>query len=120
MTSLKLKSAAIAGAALAVSAGAAFAAGDGTGIEAGFTETANALTTLFAGAGGYIIMIISLIFGVVMLALGRGFTPLAVALGAGFVLAYGVPALTGISGVSADTAILETTHLGEQPKILIE
>ena len=120
MTSRNLISAGFAGAVLAVSAGAAIAAGDGTGIEAGFTETANALTTLFAGAGGYIIMIVSLFVGVVMLAMGKGFTPLAVALGAGFVLAYGVPALTGISGVSAETAILETTLLGEQPKKLIE
>lgn len=102
------------GAALAIVLGsAAYAAGDGTGIEAGFTETANALTTLFGGAGGFIIMIISLIFGVVMLALGRGFQPLALALGVGFVLAYGIPALTGISGVSAETAVLEASLLGD-------
>lgn len=93
-----------AGAALAATA--AQAAGDGTGIQAGFTEVGTDLNTLLGGAGGYIIMIVSIIFGGVMLAIGRGWGQAVTAFAVALVLGYGVSALQGISGVTGTTDLL--------------
>jgi len=87
-------------------AGVAQAAGDGTGIQAGFTDVGTDLNTLLGGAGGYIIMIISIAIGGVMLAIGRGWGAAVTSFAVALVLGYGVTALQGISGVTATTDLL--------------
>jgi len=91
---------------LFLSAGAALAAGAGEGIEAGFTEVGNDLNTLLTGAGGFIIVVISIMLAAVMLAIGRGWVYAATAFGCAMFLGYGVAAFQGISGVTATTDIL--------------
>lgn len=91
---------------LLLSAGAAMAAGDGTGIEAGFTEVGTDLNTLLGGAGGFIVVVLSIFLGVIMLATGRGWTMAATSVAAAFILGYGVTAVQGIAGVSATTDAL--------------
>lgn len=94
--------------ALTVAGGAANAAatGTGTGIEAGFAEMGNDLNVLLGGAGGFMIIVVSIIFGAVMLAIGRGWGPAITAFAVAMFLGYGVSALQGISGVTADVNML--------------
>ena len=84
----------------------AMAAGSGTGIEAGFTDVGTDLNTLLGGAGGFIIIVVSIMLGALMLAIGRGWTYAATAFGCAMFLGYGVTAFQGIAGVSATTDIL--------------
>ena len=84
----------------------ASAAGSGTGIEAGFTEVGTDLQTLLGGAGGFLIVIISIALAAVMLAVGRGWGQGIIAFAVSVFLGYGVTALQGISGVTATTDIL--------------
>ncbi|MBL1437793.1 MAG: hypothetical protein COB08_016510 [Rhodobacteraceae bacterium] len=86
--------------------GAAMAAGSGTGIESGFTEIGTDLNTLLGGAGGFIIVLISLGMGALMIGIGRGWGAAVGAFAVAMFLGYGVSALTGISGVSASTELL--------------
>lgn len=100
--------AAVAG--LTFTGGAAIAAGTGTGIEAGFTEVGDDLKTLLGGAGGFLIVIISIGLAAVMLAIGRGFGQAVIAFAVALFLGYGVTALQGISGVTGTTDLLITEH----------
>ena len=84
----------------------AMAAGSGTGIEAGFTDVGTDLNTLLGGAGGFIIIVVSIMLGALMLAIGRGWTYAATAFGCAMFLGYGVTAFQGIAGVTATTDIL--------------
>lgn len=86
-----------------VTASTASAVGSGTGVELGFTEVGNDLNTLLGGAGGFLIIILSIIFGGVMLAIGRGWGGAITAFAVAMFLGYGVTALTSLSGVSAST-----------------
>lgn len=97
----------LAGVALAstFAATAAQAAGTTT-VETGFATVAADLTTLLGGAGGVLLTIVALLFGVVMLVVGRGWAPLAAALGASFVIGQGLPLMTAISGATASIAML--------------
>ena len=92
--------------AAALAAPAVQAAGAGTGIESGFTDVGTDLNTLLTGAGGFIVLIISIIFGAVMLAVGQGWKGAIGAFAVAIVLGYGVTALTGIAGVTATTDLL--------------
>jgi hypothetical protein len=96
---------------MAALAGAAHAAGSGTGIEAGFTDVGNDLETLLSGAGGFLIVIISVAIGVIMLAVGRGWGQAVIAFAVALFLGYGVTAFTGIAGVTGTVELLavETT-----------
>ena len=89
-----------------VTAGPVFAAGDGLGIQAGFTEVGTDLQTLMGGAGGFLIVIISIALAAIMLAIGRGWGQAVTAFAVALFLGYGVNALQGISGVSATADLL--------------
>lgn len=93
---------------------AAHAAGDGTGIQAGLTEMGTDLNTLLTGAGGFVVIIISLGFAAVMVAMGRGFGAVAAAFGVALIFGYGVTAFQGISGVTA-TAEMLSLHVPQIP-----
>jgi hypothetical protein len=86
------------------------AAGTGTGIESGFTEVGDDLQTLLGGAGGFLIVIISIGLAAVMLAIGRGFGQAVIAFAVALFLGYGVSALQGISGVTGTTDLLITEY----------
>lgn len=88
--------------------GAAHAAatGAGVGIEAGFAEIGNDLDTLLGGAGGFLVIVVSIIFAAVMLAIGRGWGFAVTAFAVALFLGYGVNALQGISGVTASVEML--------------
>ena len=100
---------------LTVIGGNAMAAGAGVGIESGFTDVGTDLNTLLSGAGGFIIVIISLALGALMIAIGRGWSAAIGAFAVAMFLGYGVPALTGISGVSASTDLLSAEIVMEAP-----
>ena len=100
---LKIGAAALGVALLGTSA---IAAGSGTGIAAGFTDVGTDLNTLLGGAGGFIIIVVSIMLGALMLAIGRGWTYAATAFGCAMFLGYGVTAFQGIAGVTATTDIL--------------
>ena len=89
---------------------AAYAAGT-TAIEAGFADVGTDLQTLLTGAGGFIIVIISVAVAAVMLAVGRGWGQAVVAFGVAIFLGYGVTALTGIAGVSASAEMLSSAEI---------
>lgn len=91
-------------------ASASYAAGTAS-IETGFSNVATDLQTLLAGSGGVLLTVIAVIFGVVMLVIGRGWQPLAMAVGASFVIGQGMSIATGISGATATTAALSAAGL---------
>jgi hypothetical protein len=96
------------GAGLAMIGTGAMAAvtGAGTGIESGFAEIGNDLDTLLGGAGGFLIIVISVAFAAVMLAVGRGWGQAIIAFAVALFMGYGVTALKGISGVTATTDLI--------------
>lgn len=100
-----LKRNAVAAGLSVLSAGAAMAAGTGTGIETGFTEVGTDLNTLLNGAGGFIIIVVSIMLAALMLAIGRGWIYAATAFGCAMFLGYGVTAFQGIAGVTATTGV---------------
>ena len=89
-----------------VVSGPVLAAGDGLGIQAGFTEVGDDLQALMGGAGGFLIVIISIALAAIMLAIGRGWGQAVTAFAVALFLGYGVNALQGISGVSATADLL--------------
>ncbi len=105
---------------LLLSAGAAMAAGSGTGIESGFTDVGTDLNTLLNGAGGFIIIVLSIMLAALMLALGRGWVYAATAFGCAMFLGYGVTAFQGIAGVTATTDVLLQAEAPAQNVIFIE
>jgi len=100
---------------LTMTGGAAMAAGTGTGIETGFSDIGTDLQTLLGGAGGFIIIIISIALGVLMLAIGRGWGAAVGSFAVAMFLGYGVSALTGIAGVTASTELLSAELVLEAP-----
>ena len=100
---------------LTMTGGAALAAGTGTGIETGFSDIGTDLQTLLGGAGGFIIIIISIALGVLMLAIGRGWGAAVGSFAVAMFLGYGVSALTGIAGVTASTELLSVALVLEAP-----
>ena len=98
------------GAVAAFATSAAHAAGTAA-IETGFATVATDLQTLLGGAGGVLLTVVAVIFGIVMLVIGRGWAPLAMAVGASFVIGQGMNIATGISGATATTAALSAAGL---------
>lgn len=89
-----------------VAAGPVLAAGDGLGIQQGFTEVGDDLQALMGGAGGFLIVIISISLAAIMLAIGRGWGQAVTAFAVALFLGYGVNALQGISGVTGGVDLL--------------
>jgi hypothetical protein len=96
---------------IAMLSSAAFAAGSGAGVEAGFTAVGNDLQTLLGGAGGFLIVIISVALAAIMLAVGRGWGQAVIAFAVAMFLGYGVSALQGIAGVTATTDMLADSRI---------
>ncbi|WP_065331571.1 hypothetical protein [Tritonibacter mobilis] len=106
-----LKAGAAASAALALTSTSAMAAGSDTGVEAGFFAMATDLSTILGGAGGYLVLIISVAIAAITLAVTGRWTNVAVALGVSMFLGYGVTTLTSLGGVTASTDLLAQTSI---------
>lgn len=94
----------------AVSAVPALAAQDSTAnkINAGFYELGQDLQTLLNGSGGFLVIILGLLIGIIAWVMGRGPTAIFSAIGVTLILGYGVTALTGLSGVTAGIDMVPT------------
>jgi len=88
--------------ATAVFSGAAHAAGTGTGVETGFFELGTDLTTVLEGAGGFVILITSILIGGLVLAFTGRWNWVIASAGTALFLCYGVTTLTNFAGVTAD------------------
>lgn len=106
MTLNRLATLAAVSAGAALIAGGAFAAGTATGVEAGFHSIHSDLSTILSGAGGYMVMIISVIIGGVALAITGRWTLVMSAAGLALVLGYGVQTISSLGGVTADVSML--------------
>ena len=106
-----LKAGAAASAALALTSTSAMAAGSDTGVEAGFFAMAADLSTILGGAGGYLVLILSVAIAAITLAVTGRWTNVAVALGVSMFLGYGVTTLTSLGGVTASTDLLAQTSI---------
>lgn len=104
---------------LSLASSSALAAGAGTGIEAGFTDVGTDLEVLLNGAGGFIVIVLSIALAAIMLAIGRGWGQAVTAMGVALFLGYGVTALQGISGVTGTTDLLseETLMIEIDPSV---
>ncbi|NPD15027.1 hypothetical protein HOY34_07390 [Xinfangfangia sp. D13-10-4-6] len=85
---------------------AAMAAGAGTGVEAGFAGITTTLTTLLSGAGGYLILIISIIVAAITLMATGRWTFVITAVAVSLFLGYGVSIVSSIGGVTATIDML--------------
>ena len=106
MTLNQLATLAALSAGAALIAGGAFAAGTATGGEAGGHSIHSDLSTILSGAGGYMVMIISVIIGGVALAITGRWTLVMSAAGLALVLGYGVQTISSLGGVTADVSML--------------
>ena len=91
----------------ALFAATAQAAGTNTGVEAGLFAMGTDLTTIYQGAGGNLILIISLIIGVILFAATTRWVALITPVAAGLFLGYGQGIATSLGGVGADIAMVE-------------
>ena len=89
----------------------ALAAGSDTGVEAGFSSIATDLETVLNGAGGYLILIISVIVGAVTLAATARWTNVIIAVGVALFLGYGVQTISSLGGITASTDLLAASPL---------
>ena len=100
-----LRVAAVAAAALMPAA--AFAAGAATGVEAGFGDITTTLTTLITGAGGYLVLIVSIIIAAVTLMATGRWTYVITAVAVSLFLGYGVSIVSSIGGVTVTIDMVE-------------
>lgn len=102
----------LAAAALALALPAtAYAAGGGAGVEAGFSGIHTTLNTLLTGAGGYLILIISIIIAAVTLMATGRWTYVITAVAVSMFLGYGVNIVTSIGGVTATVDMVSVDQL---------
>ena len=85
-----------------VLAGTAQAAGTDVGVEAGFFELGTDLTTILNGAGGFVILIASVLIGAGAVAFTGRWSLAIASAGVALILGYGVTTLTNFAGVTAD------------------
>ena len=97
--------------ALCVTAGAASAAGANTGVQQGFYQLGQDLQTILTGAGGCIIMIVSIIVGGVLLAVTQRAGPAIMAVVVALFLGYGVQTVTNLGGVTASVDMVSAADL---------
>ncbi len=95
---------------LSLASSTAMAAGTTT-IESGFIAVGDDLEALLNGAGGFIVIVLSIALAAIMLAIGRGWGQAVTAMGVALFLGYGVTALQGISGVTGTTDLLSEEAL---------
>lgn len=86
----------------------------GTGIQAGFGTLNTALDGLIKGAGGYLVLILSVIVGGVTLALTGRWTYVIVSLAVGLFFGYGVTIIKSVAGITATTELV-AEYLPESP-----
>ncbi|MEM9128303.1 MAG: hypothetical protein AAGA97_01100 [Pseudomonadota bacterium] len=99
------------------SAGAAMAAGTSTGVEAGFFALGTDLNTVLSGAGGYLILILSVIVGAVtIMATGRWGAAIT-AFGVAVFLGYGLQTLSSFGAVTATVDMLEPVAIVAQADV---
>ncbi|MPL92164.1 hypothetical protein SDC9_38261 [bioreactor metagenome] len=97
---------------------AAMAAGTTTGVEAGFSSITTTLTTLMSGAGGYLILIISVIVAAVTLMATGRWTFVITAVAVSLFLGYGLSIISSVGGVTATIDMVTAT--ADAPQIAIE
>ena len=100
------KKAALSGA-LAAMGSPAMAVGSDVGIETGLYSLGQNLNAILGDAGGYVIIILSVILGAIALAITGRWAQIGTAIGVAVLLGYGVQALTTLGGVTASTDLLE-------------
>jgi hypothetical protein len=100
----------------ALFAATAQAAGSDTGVEAGVFAMGTDMTTLYQGAGGNLILIISLIVGVVLFAVTSRWIAMITPVAARLFLGYGQNIATSLGGVSADIAMVEIVAVEALPE----
>ena len=86
----------------------------GTGMQAGFGKLNTALDGLIKGAGGYLVLILSVIVGGVTLALTGRWTYVIVSLAVGLFFGYGVTIIKSVAGITATTELV-VEYLPEGP-----
>jgi predicted transporter len=96
-------------AALALLPSAVFAAGAATGVEAGFADITTTLSTLINGAGGYLILIISIVVAAVTLMATGRWTYVITAVAVSMFLGYGVDIVASMGGVTATIDMISST-----------
>ena len=94
--------------ALLMAPAAAMAAGATTGVQAGFSQIGTTLTTLISGAGGYLILIISVIVAAITLMASGRWTYVITALAVSLFLGYGLNIVASMGGVTATTDMLSS------------
>lgn len=94
---------------------AAMAAGSSTGVEAGFSGITTTLTTLLTGAGGYLVLIVSIIIAAVTLMATGRWTYVITAIAVSLFLGYGVSIVSSIGGVTATIDMVEATPAPVHP-----
>lgn len=96
-------------------AGVAQAAGTDVGVEAGFFELGTDLTTILNGAGGFVILIASIIIGGLVLAFTGRWNWVIASAGTALFLGYGVTTLTSFAGVTADVDMVVISQTVDDP-----
>jgi len=89
----------------------AYASGSNTGVEEGFAGITDTMETLISGAGGYLILIISIIVAAVTLMATGRWTYVITAVAVSLFLGYGLNIVTSIGGVTAQITALDLTTL---------
>lgn len=105
----KIGGLAVSGLAL-VAPAAGMAAGSSTGVEAGFADITTTLTTLITGAGGYLVLIVSIIIAAVTLMATGRWTYVITAVAVSLFLGYGVSIVSSIGGVTATIDMVDAPH----------
>ncbi len=108
---VKIQRPLLAAAGMMLLAPAAFAAGSTTGVEAGFSEITTTLTTLLTGAGGYLILIISIVVAAVTLMATGRWTYVITAVAVSLFLGYGLSIVSSVGGVTASIDMVEAPAL---------
>ena len=88
-----------------------FGAGTNTGVQAGFSQIGATLTTLVRGAGGYLILIVSVIVAAITLMATGRWTYVVTALAVSLFLGYGLNIISSRGGVTATTDMISGIEL---------
>ncbi len=92
---------------VALASGAAMAAGTDAGVEAGFFALGSDLNTVLSGAGGYVILILSVIVAAATVVFTGRWGAAVAAFGVAVLLGYGLPTLSSFGSVTATIEMLE-------------